>query len=172
MRWILLASVLSSTRLLSQNMHVHFNDGTALSYNVNDVRSTGTAGSSYRLFLTNSTTIEWELNTITKYQFRQGPIGIDEVVPLPVNVHIHPNPSNGAVTIEFELDRAARLVADVVDLKRSPILRLFDGNAQPGVQRLQWDGLDPNGGPVPSGIYLLRLQWPSHVISRPIIIAR
>jgi|GEM_PF-1843264 hypothetical protein len=172
MRWILLSLILSSTTLHSQSIYVHFTNGTSLTYNVNDVRSTRTSGNTFQMFLTNGTTFQWDLASIIKYQFEPGPIGVGEISSHRNAVGVYPNPSHGVVTIEHDLEQASHLIADIIDVKGIPIRRLFDGHANSGLHRLHWDGRDGNGESVPSGIYLIRLQRPTYLITEQILIAR
>lgn len=73
-----------------------------------------------------------------------------------------PNPFNPAMTVRFTLGRGAagayRL--DVHDVAGRRVARLAEGwDAGLGTARLaRWDGLGGAGSPLPSGVYLLRLE--------------
>ena len=71
----------------------------------------------------------------------------------------YPNPCNPETTIPFFLASAtasARLV--VHNTLGQRVRTLVDGPLQPGEHRVIWDGRDDGGRPVPSGLYVARLQ--------------
>jgi len=49
------------------------------------------------------------------------------------------------------------VVIDVVDVVGRRVVRLYDGNRQPGYYEVVWDGNDRYGEPVASGLYFCSL---------------
>ena len=69
-----------------------------------------------------------------------------------------PNPFNANTTIAFDLPGTAPVRLVVYDLLGRRVRTLHRGEAlAPGRHRSSWDGLDENGRPVASGVYLYRL---------------
>ncbi len=68
-----------------------------------------------------------------------------------------PNPFNPAVTIAFEIGRTQDVRLTVHDLRGRLVARLAAGMYAPGRHEVTWRGLDDDGSPAPSGVYLVRL---------------
>jgi hypothetical protein len=69
-----------------------------------------------------------------------------------------PNPFNPVTTIRFDLDRPGPVRLAVYDLAGRLVRTLVRDDREAGPHGVVWDGRDTRGRPVPSGIYLLRLQ--------------
>ncbi len=69
-----------------------------------------------------------------------------------------PNPFRGTTTIGFALDRAGRVVLDIVDVNGREVARLLDGLRPAGDSRIAWSGADALGRPVSPGIYYCRVR--------------
>lgn len=68
-----------------------------------------------------------------------------------------PNPFGSATIIRFELFSPVQARLRIYDLDGRLIRTLLDTLLPAGVHCLDWDGLDEDGRPVPSGAYLARL---------------
>ncbi|NBC01894.1 MAG: T9SS type A sorting domain-containing protein [Bacteroidetes bacterium] len=89
------------------------------------------------------------------------PAFIDDAVPPPPTLRLsrlYPNPSAGAVTIEFSLPEALPTQLEVFDVLGRQVARLHEGELGPGTHSLTWEGLLPHGSPAASGVYLVRLH--------------
>jgi hypothetical protein len=76
----------------------------------------------------------------------QGPVAIGELTA-------YPNPSNGPVNIEFEINENSRTILEVMDMNGRVIATLFNADAQMGqTYRVEFDGLN-----LPNGIYITKL---------------
>jgi len=76
----------------------------------------------------------------------QGPVAIGELTA-------YPNPSNGPVNIEFEINENSRTILEVMDMNGRVISTLFNADAQIGqTYRVEFDGLN-----LPNGIYITKL---------------
>ncbi len=84
----------------------------------------------------------------------------------------YPNPFNPETTIEFQLPvrSSARLV--VTNLLGQTVAVLVDGKLPAGVHRVVWNGLDSQGRPVPSGVYLYRLEAGTFTSVRKAVLMR
>lgn len=79
---------------------------------------------------------------------------------LPANVVLyqnHPNPFNPATTISYALPGPSRVLLTVYNVLGEEMVTLVDDVKQTGLQTAEWDGLDRNGRPVPTGVYMVRL---------------
>jgi hypothetical protein len=84
-----------------------------------------------------------------------------------------PNPAFGRVTASFTLPSAT----DHADLRLYDaagrlVNTLISGPVAAGTQRIEWTGLDENGRTSPAGIYFLKLNVGSQVVSRKVLFVR
>ncbi|MBN2541405.1 T9SS type A sorting domain-containing protein, partial [bacterium] len=71
----------------------------------------------------------------------------------------YPNPFNTRVTFEYELNNPLQyVVLNVLDIRGKVVNTLVSAYKPKGWHRATWDGNAPNGEPLPSGVYLLRLR--------------
>lgn len=70
---------------------------------------------------------------------------------------VQPNPFNPATTVRFELAQAGRTRVRVYDLSGRLVRTLVDEARPAGPQSVVWDGMDGQGQPAASGVYLVRL---------------
>ncbi|HTY36945.1 MAG TPA: FlgD immunoglobulin-like domain containing protein [Bacteroidota bacterium] len=79
----------------------------------------------------------------------------------------YPNPFNPSTTVRFDLPEPAVVSLSVYDIGGVRVRSLLQGRAlNAGTHVLAWDGTNQNGVPLPSGIYLLRLQAGDHLLAR------
>ena len=84
-----------------------------------------------------------------------------------------PVPANPRVTIRADLPAGADQASlAVYDLGGRVVRILQRGNLSPGVHRFAWNGEHDGGRPVPSGVYLVRLEADGVVDTRRVIILR
>jgi len=69
-----------------------------------------------------------------------------------------PNPSSRGATVEFSLEKAGRATLAVYDVQGRVVRVLRDGLQPAGRQVVRWDGTDPLGNRLPSGVYFYRLE--------------
>jgi hypothetical protein len=87
--------------------------------------------------------------------------GIEAREEAPRRFHLYPNfpnPFNPGTTIRFDLPDAALVRLAVYDLLGREIAVLADGRLDRGVRDVRWNGLDGRNHPVPTGVYLYRLD--------------
>ena len=84
----------------------------------------------------------------------------------------YPNPFNSATTIEYALRSASGVLLQVYDLSGQRVLRLVDHYHDGGRYQVSWDGLDEEGKPLSSGVYLMRLQALGRVETRKMMLMK
>jgi hypothetical protein len=75
--------------------------------------------------------------------------------------HLHsnyPNPFNPSTSIRFDLASAGRVRIAVYDLAGRLVRVLLEASRTAGEHAVRWNGLDAFGKPVPSGIYVCRME--------------
>jgi len=99
------------------------------------------------------------------------PTGV--ILPTPrLLMDIHPNPFNPAVSINWDLPKAAPLFVTVHDLAGRRVAILHEGMAAAGPGLAVWRGTNESGRNLPSGTYICRLQQGRTVVSRKMTLVR
>ncbi len=84
----------------------------------------------------------------------------------------HPNPFFPPTIIHYVLPQPERLRAEIYDQLGRMVCCLFDGPQLSGSHLLRWDGLSSEGVPLPSGLYILRLQTARTGVVRKLTLLR
>ena len=82
-----------------------------------------------------------------------------------------PNPSKGAVSMNFTVAKTAHVRLSVLDLQGREVSVLSDGQFTPGRYQVKWDGRTDNGQ-VPAGVYFVRYITPEKKFVSRVTIAR
>ncbi|MCK4548286.1 MAG: T9SS type A sorting domain-containing protein [Candidatus Eisenbacteria sp.] len=69
-----------------------------------------------------------------------------------------PNPFNPVTQIKFGLPRAGELDISIYNILGQKVIQLVSGRHEAGIYQATWDGTNPNGQPVASGIYFCRME--------------
>lgn len=83
-----------------------------------------------------------------------------------------PNPANPAVTLTVELDAAATVRLDVLDVRGRVVRTVLDADLPAGSHSRRWDGRDDAGRECGSGRYVARLSAGGVVSSRVVTLVR
>jgi len=83
----------------------------------------------------------------------------------------YPNPFNPATTIRYALPEASRVTLAVYDIMGREVRR-WDLQEEPGYKQVVWDGRDHAGQPIPSGIYIYRLDLGGFSQSKKMLLLR
>jgi hypothetical protein len=102
---------------------------------------------------------------VSVYELTQGPSAIKQREEGLKEFRLeqnYPNPFNPSTTIRFDLPEAGRVRLAIYDLVGREIAVLMDEKWSQGEHEARWDGLDARHVPVPSGVYLYRLDAAPH----------
>ena len=69
-----------------------------------------------------------------------------------------PNPSNGNLTLDFTLPRAARVDVCLIDVMGRRTRSLTGDRFEPGEHSMSWDGRDETGHTASAGVYFMRVS--------------
>ncbi len=83
-----------------------------------------------------------------------------------------PNPFNSSVVISYVLPRESRVSLEIWDLRGRRVCTLCRGPKAAGLHRTLWRGTDSLGRPVPSGVYLVRLQAGGRAAVQKVVLVR
>lgn len=83
-----------------------------------------------------------------------------------------PNPSRGAVHVDFELGRTGTARLAVYAVTGQLVARLADGVLSAGRHQASWSGRDHTGKGAASGVYYLRLESGGHCLTERLTVLR
>ncbi len=69
-----------------------------------------------------------------------------------------PNPFNSFTKIAFQLPDNSRVKLEIFNILGQRVITLIDGNLPAGKFQIEWDGKDPLGKELPTGIYIYQLN--------------
>ncbi|MEE3258221.1 MAG: FlgD immunoglobulin-like domain containing protein, partial [Candidatus Latescibacterota bacterium] len=85
----------------------------------------------------------------------------------------YPNPFNPETAIDFAVPTGIGAVRlEIFDALGQRVAVLWNGALAPGAHRLHWRGLDQQGRPVASGIYIYRLLSGNRSVAKRMVLAR
>ena len=100
------------------------------------------------------------------------PIEASFAVPASLVLHsLAPNPASGPVEISFDLPRAGAVRMEIIDIQGRAVDRMGLGTRGPGRHQVRWSGRGPNG-PLPSGVYFMRLEAAGAIRMKRLLLAR
>ncbi|MCP4549907.1 MAG: T9SS type A sorting domain-containing protein [bacterium] len=76
----------------------------------------------------------------------------------PFGLHGNPNPCNPNTTLLFDLPTGGRTDLRIFDIGGRRVINLYSGDLSAGRHSVNWNGCGESGDPLPSGLYLARLQ--------------
>ena len=95
--------------------------------------------------------------------------GMPQVTRLMPNA---PNPFNPRTRISFDLAVGGKVRLGIYDVRGHLVRNLVNESLQAGSHFLNWDGKDDGGRSVSSGVYLYRLEHPTGVQERKMVLVR
>jgi choice-of-anchor B domain-containing protein len=84
----------------------------------------------------------------------------------------YPNPFNSGTTIQYSIETTTHIRVAIYDPLGRMIRQLVDEPQERGTKVVSWNGLDNNGDPVSSGIYLYRLEAKGRFLSKALVLLR
>jgi hypothetical protein len=94
------------------------------------------------------------------------PTGLDQAVADNLNFTVYPNPSNGNISITYNLLAKARIEARVFDVVGREVKTIYQGNAFSGANQLLVNNTD---FPAP-GVYMLQLMVDNNRFIKQLVI--
>ena len=103
------------------------------------------------------------------------PVANDDPTAAPMAVKLtgnYPNPFNPSTTLSFSLPDTRLIRLEIFNLKGQRVKTLASGELASGKHSYVWNGMDDNGRPVSSGVYLYRLQAGDFSASRKMMLMK
>jgi len=90
-----------------------------------------------------------------------GIVSTDDRASLPTEFSLaqnYPNPFNPSTTISFEVPTSSDVVISVYNMLGQKVVDLVNNSYAPGVYNVQWNGVNADGKPVGSGLYIYQMN--------------
>ncbi len=84
----------------------------------------------------------------------------------------YPNPFNPTTSIAFSLENRSRVAIAIYNVIGQKVGQLAGDELAAGDHTIVWDGRDDSGQPLPTGVYLYRLQAGDFVATRKMLLLR
>ncbi|MBN2354556.1 T9SS type A sorting domain-containing protein [candidate division KSB1 bacterium] len=84
----------------------------------------------------------------------------------------YPNPFNPSTEIEYEIEQSGHVRLEVFNSLGQRVAVLCDKAQSPGKYQVRWGGRNAQGMPVPSGLYLYRLEINGRVMCKKMLLMR
>jgi len=103
--------------------------------------------------------------------------GIKEIDSRPISSHdillqSYPNPFSSITTLRYEISEQKWVKITIYDLQGNLVSTLFEGEIDPGIKEVIWDGCGPDGSKLISGIYVCLLETRSSTSRHRLVIIR
>jgi len=82
----------------------------------------------------------------------------DAVLPAPLSLRVHPNPTDGLTRVHLTLEEDANVRATVHDVQGRLVRELSGGRLSAGAHALSWNGRSHDGREAAAGVYHVRLR--------------
>lgn len=96
----------------------------------------------------------------------------DDAIQAPVRLTAFPNPFNPSLNISFNLPVATDVNLNIYNLRGQRVACLQKGVISAGNHSLSWKAVDDGGRTLPSGIYLMVLEYPGFRVSRKVVLQK
>jgi len=84
----------------------------------------------------------------------------------------YPNPFNAGTFIQYQLFQEERVLITIFDILGRKVIVLLDDNQKAGHHKIYWDGLDDQGQPVTSGMFVYQIQVRSQIKSKKMMLLK
>ena len=84
----------------------------------------------------------------------------------------YPNPFNPDTLIRFTLAKDADVSVNIYNIKGQLVKTLVNDHRKAGEHQVSWNGIDDNGTPVGSGVYLYRMQTNEYLSTKRMILLK
>ena len=84
----------------------------------------------------------------------------------------YPNPFNPDTLIRFTLAKDADVSVNIYNIKGQLVKTLVNDHRKAGEHQVSWNGMDDNGTPVSSGVYLYRMQTNEYLSTKRMILLK
>lgn len=99
-------------------------------------------------------------------------VSSDDLVQTPAGLSIFPNPFKALTQMRMDIPHLASASLEVFNIRGQKVKTLYKGISNPGSHLISWNGTDDSGRRLPSGTYLIKLNYGSKSISRKLLMVK
>ena len=85
---------------------------------------------------------------------------------------VHPNPLSNSTTISFSIIQTGKVSLKIFDMNGRLLATLVNEEMKAGVHEINWNTKNAGGKPVPSGVYLLRIEAGDFIDTRKLSVIK
>ncbi len=160
---------LLSTTTWSQRILFKFRDGSNASYQISELRKFTFQGDVMKLKKTDNSEVDLNISSIANFRY-DVLSSVNEITLNTSKVKVFPNPSRGAVRIQYELLQSEKVAVDIFDMQ-GRIIRSWPLEQKiAGTYEILWQTNDAGGKVVPTGTYICRITTNKGVVSKMMIL--
>jgi len=111
---------------------------------------------------------------IGAYEY-QDSVSVQENIITPITqikISNYPNPFNPETKIVFNLPESGKVKLEIYNIKGQKVKQLVNDQLSARQHSVVWDGEDSNNKRVSSGIYLYRLQTPTKILTKKMLLLK
>ncbi len=108
------------------------------------------------------------------YEFGADSVGVfnNELPIINYDLRNYPNPFNPETKIVFDLPESGKVKLEIYNIKGQKVKTLLDCYMSPGRSEMLWNSKDDNGKRVSSGVYFYRLQTPTIILTKKMMLLK
>ena len=77
--------------------------------------------------------------------------------------------SIAGIPLDFYIPEANDIKLSIFNIKGEKVRTIYDGYLDSGYQSMKWNGQNDNGATLPSGIYIMRLNYNNQIIANKMV---
>ena len=81
----------------------------------------------------------------------------------------YPNPFNPETTINYYLPSSNFIKLNIYNIEGQKVKTLYNGYSDFGYHQINWDGKNDNNSSLPSGVYILTLQYDNNILNSKMV---
>jgi len=81
----------------------------------------------------------------------------------------YPNPFNPETTINYYLPSSNFIILNIYNIEGQKVKTLYNGYSDFGYHQINWDGKNDNNSSLPSGVYILSLQYDNNILNSKMV---
>jgi hypothetical protein len=114
-----------------------------------------------------------EMANIGLFEYTYVPSSANDELPKPeFTLSNYPNPFNPETKIVFDLSESGQAKLVIYNIKGQKVKTLLDCYMSPGRSEMLWNSKDDHGKRVSSGIYFYRLQTPTKILTKKMLLMK
>lgn len=165
--YLIFTLFLFMSNLNAQSIYIYFNDGTSLTFPLNEVNKIDFSEIDMQLYKTDGSTFSWQTSSIKKYTYQDISISIEQAKVQDINVLIYPNPATSQINIQYYLSKPTKVDISLFSIKGKLITNILSEEQGKGEQTIEW-----KNNILESGTYFIKIKEGENIKTKKLIILK